>query len=68
MKKNALGRGLDALFPQADYAGSLREISLNDIDLNPGQPRKRLDQDSLQQLADSIREVGVLQQIGRAHV
>ncbi len=61
MKKNALGRGLDALFPQADYAGSLREISLNDIDLNPGQPRKRLDQDSLQQLADSIREVGVLQ-------
>lgn len=61
MKKNALGRGLDALFPQADYADALREIPLNSIDLNPGQPRQAFDQEALEQLADSIRAVGVLQ-------
>ncbi len=61
MKKNALGRGLDALFPQADYAGSLRDIKVTDIDLNPAQPRQEFDQQALEQLADSIREVGVLQ-------
>lgn len=63
MKKNALGRGLDALFPQGDYQADLRDISVTDIDLNPGQPRQGMDKEALEQLAQSIREVGVLQPI-----
>lgn len=60
-KKNALGRGLDALLPAADYQDSVRQIALSDIDINKDQPRKAFDQAALEQLADSIREVGVLQ-------
>jgi len=63
MKKNALGRGLDALLPQADWQGTVQEIDVDRIELNPDQPRKEFDQESLQQLADSIREVGLLQPI-----
>ncbi|NLC33146.1 MAG: ParB/RepB/Spo0J family partition protein [Clostridiales bacterium] len=63
MKKNALGRGLDALMPQADYENSVQEIAIDLVDINPGQPRKKFDQDALQQLADSIAQVGLLQPI-----
>ena len=63
MKKNALGRGLDALMPQADYENSVQEVDINLVDINPGQPRKNFDQDALQQLADSIAQVGLLQPI-----
>jgi ParB family chromosome partitioning protein len=44
-------------------AGRLREIALDEIHPNPAQPRKRFDQASLNALADSIRERGVLQPI-----
>ena len=60
MKKNALGRGLDALLPEDNYQGSVRQIPLTELDLNPDQPRKAFDENSLAQLADSIREVGLL--------
>jgi len=63
MKKNALGRGLDALLPQADWQGAVQEIDVDRIELNPDQPRKEFEQEGLQQLADSIREVGLLQPI-----
>ena len=63
MKKNALGRGLDALMPQADYQDSVRDIPITLIDISQSQPRKAFDQAGLEQLADSIREVGVLQPI-----
>ena len=63
MKKNALGRGLDALMPQADYENSVQEVDIGLVDINPGQPRKNFDQDALQQLADSISQVGLLQPI-----
>lgn len=63
MKKNALGRGLDALLPEDSYRGNVRQIPVTELDLNPDQPRKAFDEAALEQLADSIREVGLLQPI-----
>lgn len=63
MKKNALGRGLDALMPQVDEQIAGQDVDINLLDINPGQPRKAFDKESLEQLADSIREVGLLQPI-----
>lgn len=62
-KKSALGRGLDALFPAEDASAQVREISLNLIDPNPDQPRRAFDKEALEELAASIREVGLLQPI-----
>ena len=64
MKKTGLGRGLDALLPDtgADEA-SVRQIPLNEIDRNPGQPRVDFDEESLRALSESIRSSGVLQPI-----
>lgn len=65
-KKQAhgLGRGLEALLSQSELppAGSL-EISIGDIDPNPDQPRRSFDEESISQLAASIREQGVLQPV-----
>jgi ParB family chromosome partitioning protein len=63
MKKNVLGRGLDALMPQEQWEGAQREIPVTLIDLNPDQPRRAFDPQALQELADSIREMGLLQPI-----
>jgi ParB family chromosome partitioning protein len=64
MKKSALGRGLDALLPEIDISGGqVSDIAITDIDPNPDQPRRDFNEESLGQLADSIREVGVLQPI-----
>ncbi len=63
MKKNALGRGLDALMPQMDEQLTPQEVEIDLLDINPGQPRKVFDRESLEQLADSIRELGLLQPI-----
>lgn len=62
-KKSALGRGLDALFPPESPLSEVREIPLNHIDPNPNQPRSAFDKVALEELADSIREVGLLQPI-----
>ena len=62
-KKMALGRGLDALFPAETAAAEVKEIALNLIDPNPNQPRRAFDRDALEELAASIREVGLLQPI-----
>lgn len=62
-KKLALGRGLDALFPAEAAASEVREIALNLIDPNPHQPRRSFDKEALEELAASIREVGLLQPI-----
>ena len=73
MKRNALGRGLDALIP-LPAAGSPREpaaaslhsateIPTRDIAPNPDQPRRRFDEAELERLADSIRRYGVLQPV-----
>ena len=65
MKKTGLGRGLDALLPLNDdfLDTTVREIPISDIDPNLSQPRKAFDKDALEQLADSIRQAGVLQPI-----
>lgn len=71
MKTQKLGRGLDALLGEMDEAyeneGSKRdmvlEISLKDIRANPFQPRKTFDEVSLLELAESIKEDGLLQPI-----
>ena len=62
MAKQALGRGLKALIPDTPKARSgLAEIPLDQLRPNPEQPRKTFDDESLTELADSIRRHGVLQ-------
>lgn len=61
-KSHGLGRGLDSLFPGAEEWGtSIQEIPVGELDPNPDQPRQSFDQESIAQLADSIRDQGVLQ-------
>ena len=64
MKRKALGKGLGALIPEAE----LPEAPSSDIDIdlispNPDQPRFKLDESRLEELAASIRENGILQPI-----
>ncbi len=63
-EKRRLGRGLGALIPDTtDSGASLREIDIIRIKTNPFQPRGQFDQEKLQELADSIREHGVVQPV-----
>ncbi len=63
MKKTALGRGLDVLLPDAETgsANTVREISINDIDRDPLQPRQNFNEENIGELAESIRSAGILQ-------
>ena len=64
MKRGGLGRGLSALIPGAVEEGAgLLEIPVGAIGPNPRQPRTMFQDESLEALAVSIREVGVLQPI-----
>lgn len=65
MKRGGLGKGLDALLPQTDslLETVVREIPVEEIDPNTEQPRRDFDKEALRQLADSIREAGVLSPI-----
>ena len=65
MKHSGLGRGLDVLLPQNDELLDtvVRDIAIDDIDPNSTQPRREFDKDALEQLADSIRQAGVLSPI-----
>ena len=64
-RPGGLGRGLGALIPQADLqdpaVGGLQDIPVNGIEANPNQPRTHFDEEAIAALADSIRELGVLQ-------
>jgi|TARA_B110000967_G_scaffold72127_1_gene74630 ParB family chromosome partitioning protein len=70
-KKQALGRGLSALLKDTSVSdtfndavvGSIIEISLENIQVNPYQPRTYFDEESLRELASSIKELGVIQPI-----
>lgn len=67
-KKSALGRGLGALIdmqPTVQTGGSslIDEIELSNIEANPTQPRTIFDEEALQELATSIKELGVVQPI-----
>ena len=63
-KKGGLGKGLDALFADnntMEEEQGVQMLRLSEIEPNRNQPRKEFDREALQQLADSIREHGVLQ-------
>lgn len=66
-KYNALGRGLDALISTEEVhtqgSSTINEVALDDIEANPNQPRREFDPESLQELANSIRELGIVQPI-----
>jgi len=75
-KKQALGRGLSALLKETSVdinsatdknadklVGSIVEIELNNIDVNPFQPRTYFDEEALSELANSIKQLGVIQPI-----
>lgn len=68
-KKSALGRGLGALIEDvennkpAESVASINEIEIHAIEINPFQPRKTFDEDALQELASSIRQLGIIQPI-----
>ncbi len=62
-RKSGLGRGLDALLATGRPTEGFAMIPVDAVDPNPRQPRDRFDTEPLQGLADSIKEVGVLQPI-----
>lgn len=66
-KYNALGRGLDALISTEEVrpqgSSTINEIAVDLIEANPNQPRREFDQQALQELATSIREIGIIQPI-----
>lgn len=76
IKKQALGRGLSALLkdPENDIksvndknadkvVGNIIELEIEAIEINPFQPRSNFNEDSLRELATSIKELGVIQPI-----
>ena len=76
MTKKALGRGLSALLSDTpetgkaekleevpEVSGSMNEISISEIEVNPFQPRKFFDQEALKELSDSIKLHGIIQPI-----
>lgn len=76
VQKQALGRGLSALLkdPSADITsikdknadkivGNIVEIELNSIEVNPFQPRSNFNEEAIQELASSIKQLGVIQPI-----
>ncbi len=68
-QQKGLGRGLDAIFGSDAVDAKLRpmsrmaEIDIADIVPNPTQPRTRFDEEALDELADSIRQLGVIQPV-----
>jgi ParB family chromosome partitioning protein len=76
VKKQALGRGLSALLKESNsdissandknadaIVGNIMEIELDKIEVNPFQPRTHFNEEAIQELASSIRELGVIQPI-----
>jgi len=71
VKRNALGRGLGALIEDASRVENVQtssesavcEVEISNIEANPYQPRLDFEEDSLDELAQSIRELGIIQPI-----
>ena len=69
--KRGLGKGLDSLIPKGEAVkksssksnNGVVELDINQVEPNKNQPRKNFDQDALNELADSIRQYGVIQPI-----
>ncbi|MBR3255638.1 MAG: ParB/RepB/Spo0J family partition protein [Clostridia bacterium] len=68
-KMTGLGKGLDALFGPAPKEEQLQEndvlrnLKITEVEPNRNQPRKKFDEDALEELADSIKEYGLIQPI-----
>jgi ParB family chromosome partitioning protein len=68
-KKSALGKGLGALIKQSEtgipesQANATNKIDIRNIEVNPYQPRTNFDQDALEELAASIKQLGIIQPI-----
>ena len=71
VKKSALGRGLGALItdaaedpkPRVQAVSAIQELQLEDIRPNPFQPRTEFDEEALNELAASIKSIGIVQPI-----
>lgn len=65
VKRNALGRGLGALIDDAEKMKQalISDVDLTKIEANPFQPRTKFDEEALEELAASIREIGLIQPI-----
>ncbi len=65
IRRNALGRGLDSLIGisevRTDGGSAISEIDINSISPNPDQPRRSFSDEGLDELAASIRELGIIQ-------
>ena len=64
--KKSLGRGLQSLIPEVNMDKSgvrVEKIPMDKIKPRPGQPRKNFDEKALKDLADSIKEYGLLNPI-----
>lgn len=65
VKRNALGRGLDSLISMDDVpargSSAINDIDVASISPNPDQPRTTFDEEALDELASSIRELGIIQ-------
>ncbi len=66
-KTAALGRGLDALISTDEVStqgsSTINEVAIDQIDANPNQPRREFDAAALEELAASIRQIGIVQPI-----
>lgn len=64
-KRSVLGRGLDSLISMDDVpargSSAINDVSINQITPNPDQPRRTFDNEALEELASSIRELGIIQ-------
>ena len=56
-----MGRGLGAILPETTSGPDMRELPIELVEPNPGQPRSRFDEDALQALSESIKASGVVQ-------
>ena len=68
--KKGLGKGLDSLItdkvskpvkPKSNHAADAVMIDINKVEPNREQPRKKFDEDALQELSESIKQYGILQ-------
>jgi ParB family transcriptional regulator, chromosome partitioning protein len=60
-RRGGLGSGLDALLSSTAQSSGAREVAISTIQQNPRQPRTHFDDSSLEELAASIREYGIIQ-------
>jgi len=66
MKRRALGKGLGSLLPERPVAGrqeGLLQVPVEELVPNPRQPRQDMDEEGLNELAESIKEAGLLQPV-----